>query len=397
MPTVKNSISVVLTADVYVFPRYAVVPKHTPKAFIPRTHVLKSGRVPPTPPGTSPLPEAPATPGQHELVQGIITKLERNSVTVLRANDKGLYDDVKDDGSDAPEDRFLTIPFDYAVYALGAGLPPPSDVWGEQGRQQKPGRGTKVGGMKWLAEYGEEIKKAKSVLVVGGGALGIREFRTVIHIMLIAEFATDIKDLYNDKEVTLLHSRTRLLPIYHQSMHDAIVARCEDMGIKTVLGERVMQWPESPDTYDGKLKTVRTDKGSDVSAELVLVCTGTRPHIELLASLEPDAIAPNGCINVRPTMQVDVKRSHQDDDDKLSEAVSKLNLNPSLDHIFAVGDCADVKCIRAGHNSFAMGAVAARNIVRLVHGSGELEDYEAGPDRIKVSLGLVSCINQRRS
>lgn len=158
----------------YCFPRFTIRPEHAPKCFIPRSQVLTNGRVPPTPKDASPLPEVTGST-DHTLIQGIITKLETNSVTVLKANADGTYDDVKDDGSDAPADRFETIAFDYAVYALGAGLPPPSDVWGEQGKRA-PGRGTKAGGMQWLADYGEEIKKAKSVLVVGGGALGIRGY-----------------------------------------------------------------------------------------------------------------------------------------------------------------------------------------------------------------------------
>lgn len=177
-------------------------------------------------------------------------------------------------------------------------------------------------------------------------------------------------------------------------MHDTIVERFDELGIKYVLGERVMEWPVAPDTYDGKLKSVRTDKGSELSADLVLVCTGTRPHVEVMAKLEPDAIAHNGCINVRPTMQVEVKRP-QGGVDAVANGISKLGLDANLDHIFAVGDCVDVKCIRAGHNSAAMGSVAARNIVRLVNeqegkGNAVLENFKAGPDKIKVSLGLVS-------
>lgn len=207
--------------------------------------------------------------------------------------------------------------------------------------------------------------------------------------------------MYAEKDVTLLHSRPRLLPIYHETMHEIVVARCAEIGVTTVLGERVMQWPEEPDTYDGKQKTVVTDKGTAIAAELVLVCTGTKPHVELMAELNHDAIAPNGCISVHPTMQVALKRSGGVDG--VTQGVAQLGQD-SLDNWFAVGDCADVECIRAGHNSFAMGAVAARNIVRLVHardghsdghsdahGQARLEKYVASEDRIKISLGMVSC------
>lgn len=35
-----------------------------------------------------------------------------------------------------------------------------------------------------------------------------------------AEFASDLKYVYPNKHVTLLHSRQRLMPIYPQEMHD---------------------------------------------------------------------------------------------------------------------------------------------------------------------------------
>lgn len=34
------------------------------------------------------------------------------------------------------------------------------------------------------------------------------------------EYATDVKDAYPDKPVTLLHSRERVLPKFHPSMHE---------------------------------------------------------------------------------------------------------------------------------------------------------------------------------
>ena len=36
-----------------------------------------------------------------------------------------------------------------------------------------------------------------------------------------AEFATDIADMYPNKEVTLVHSQDQLLPRFDKRMHDA--------------------------------------------------------------------------------------------------------------------------------------------------------------------------------
>jgi NADH dehydrogenase FAD-containing subunit len=44
----------------------------------------------------------------------------------------------------------------------------------------------------------ETIRQSQSVAVVGGGAVGV-------------QLSSDIKDFYPDKDVTLIHSRERLL------------------------------------------------------------------------------------------------------------------------------------------------------------------------------------------
>jgi NADH dehydrogenase FAD-containing subunit len=82
------------------------------------------------------------------------------------------------------------IPFDYAIYALGAHLPAPLDLWGRDPRvsvkavDQKPWayNGFKTDGTLWLRERQKVIEAAPTVLVVGGGALGIRTYPP--HILL---------------------------------------------------------------------------------------------------------------------------------------------------------------------------------------------------------------------
>jgi hypothetical protein len=72
-----------------------------------------------------------------------------------------------------------TIDFDYLVYALGASLPSPVDVWGEESSSlhlEGVPMGCKRRGVGYMHQRAETMKRAKSVLVVGGGALGIREW-----------------------------------------------------------------------------------------------------------------------------------------------------------------------------------------------------------------------------
>lgn len=41
----------------------------------------------------------------------------------------------------------------------------------------------------------------------------------LIDIILVVEFATDLKDVYPGKGITLLHSRAQLLPRFPSPMH----------------------------------------------------------------------------------------------------------------------------------------------------------------------------------
>jgi NADH dehydrogenase FAD-containing subunit len=97
--------------------------------------------------------------------------------------------------SNAP-DGHHTLRFDYAVYALGSRLPAPIDIWDASQHSspskeapesatpvpvaQKPRlpvfkkQGTKDEAVEWLKRCQERVASARSVLIVGGGALGIR-------------------------------------------------------------------------------------------------------------------------------------------------------------------------------------------------------------------------------
>lgn len=134
-----------------------------------------------------------------------IVTLSAHSVTLDRA--------FPEHGIPTPE-----LDFEYAIYALGATLPSPVNLWGPrldaEVRDKLPSDaahalelGSKANGIAWLKAAQQVIRKARSVLVVGGGALGI-------------QFATDIADVYPEKRVTLLHSRAQLLPRFMPEMHD---------------------------------------------------------------------------------------------------------------------------------------------------------------------------------
>jgi hypothetical protein len=64
------------------------------------------------------------------------------------------------------------------------------------------------------------------LVYVSTGALELEREGPQILVAVFAhtdplEFATDLKELYPEKEITLLHSCERLMPLYPESMHNA--------------------------------------------------------------------------------------------------------------------------------------------------------------------------------
>lgn len=141
----------------YVLPRCAILPQHGHKAFIPYTGIFR---------GPARNEEDAADARRTILLHAQVTALSSHSVTLSRS--------FPEYGIDGP-----VLSFDYAVYALGSHLPAPINLWGPCPDVKDPSvyRGCKVEGVSWLRKFHDAIEQAPSVLVVGGGALGIRESR----------------------------------------------------------------------------------------------------------------------------------------------------------------------------------------------------------------------------
>ena len=160
----------------------------------------------------------------------------------------------------------------------------------------------------------------------------------------------------------------------------------KQLEVRTVLGERVMTWPDHPEILDGKLKTLVTSTGRELTAEMVLPCTGQKPHVALMTAFRPELISPStGRIRIHPTLQVNNSLPEAEDAEDLS-------------HIFACGDCAESGAIQAGHTAYWQGQQAAQNIVKMIANkevllAGPLGEYKPTHPAIKVTLGRVSISN----
>jgi NADH dehydrogenase FAD-containing subunit len=72
----------------------------------------------------------------------------------------------------------------------------------------------------------QTINASHKIAIVGGGAVGV-------------ELASDIKDFYPEKEVTLIHSRNQLMNYFGKRLGDyALTTLKDEMKIRVLLNER---------------------------------------------------------------------------------------------------------------------------------------------------------------
>jgi NADH dehydrogenase FAD-containing subunit len=101
------------------------------------------------------------------------------------------------------------VPYEYLVVASGTKLRAPGTMQDDE----------KPLSVKYLQTYQERLRQAKSIAIIGGGAVGV-------------QMATDLKEIYPEKDITLVHSRDQLMPLYHKKLDEIIKARCQELGVK---------------------------------------------------------------------------------------------------------------------------------------------------------------------
>ena len=152
------------------------MPHHEHKAFIPYSSVFSSA----------------SNPSQHSVIKAKALSLHKNHITL----DRDWQGSKK-------------LPFEYVVVATGTRLPSPGSMEHNE----------KALCVEYFKSYQQSVQKATSIAIVGGGAVGV-------------QMATDLKEVYPDKKVLLVHSRDQLMPLYHPKMDEIIRERLKELGVK---------------------------------------------------------------------------------------------------------------------------------------------------------------------
>ncbi|KAE8151567.1 hypothetical protein BDV25DRAFT_152456 [Aspergillus avenaceus] len=300
----------------FTFPRFAIVPGQEHKAFIPYTGIF---------------PSLPDTPSRHSVIQARALSVQPQHVRL----------DREWQGSNH-------VPFDYLVVATGTRLAQPAGMKHDD----------KLSSVTYLQNHQNDVKRAKSILIVGGGAVGV-------------QMATDMKEYYPDKEITVVQSRPQLMPGFHGELHNVVKQRFDELGIKFVTGSRVKVPAEGFPAQGGPFNVELTN-GTQLSTEFVILATGQTPNNGLINDLSPSTseslINPdNGFIRIRPTMQF---------------------LDPQYNNLFAVGDIADTGLRKAARPGSAQAAVVAKNIQAMIEGRKPEDVFPRMPAAIHITLGM---------
>ncbi|GAM82966.1 hypothetical protein ANO11243_009520 [Dothideomycetidae sp. 11243] len=299
----------------FAFPRFAVATGvDTHKAFIPLV------------PGA--FRECP--PGSGSVIRAAVVSINSSSVKLDRSVSVG--------GQTSD-----TIPFAFLVIATGTKLTPPSTLPGSE----------KSDGVAYLRKHTQMIVRSQRIAVIGGGAVGV-------------QMATDIKELYPSKCVTLIHSRKTVMNRFHPKLSEMVADRCRELDIDMKWGARV-KLPADGYPTDGRTFNVDFEDGSHIAADFAIICTGQTPQSNLIRESYPQAVDSQGFIRVLSSLQID---------------------DPSLHDVFAVGDVAATGAPKAARPGGKQAEFVVKNIQHLMD-SEPLEDYRAtDPPAIHLTLGM---------
>ncbi|TXT09232.1 hypothetical protein VHUM_02706 [Vanrija humicola] len=262
-----------------------------------------------------------------------------NSVVALKRNHVWLEHEFEGE---------LEIEFERCIIATGAQSPAPI----------RPAPGASMADwMAGLRKTQNDIKHAESVLIVGGGSVGI-------------EVAGEINETYPRKKVTIVHWDVGLLhpsdsggntkhtyvpPKTSSKLSAALQKQLAERGVDIILCDRVDlsagAWGGSAGLL-GEMTAIPLVSGKTVHADYVFNSTGNRPNASLVAQADPDALTTNGYISVDDTFRV--------------QAAPR---SPMTGAYYAIGDCANSPSWKTGVAAAAEGQALAAIIDAQIRGN----------------------------
>ncbi|KXN88798.1 hypothetical protein AN958_06667 [Leucoagaricus sp. SymC.cos] len=201
----------------------------------------------------------------------------------------------------------------------------------------------------YLASDRQSFEKAEKIVLVGAGAVG-------------CELAGELRDIYPDKELTIVHGDT--LPLnnfYPEKLRKAVRNNVEKRNIKLLLDEYIDTIPNA----DEKITEVTTRSGKAIKADLVVSTRGQRPNTELIQeTFGMEALTSRGLVKIEATFQL-----------------------PGHRNIFVIGDVVDWNEQKQSLKANAHADIAVTNILSLLNGRTSLKKYTGSLELLVLTNG----------
>ncbi|CAG8485906.1 6475_t:CDS:2 [Dentiscutata heterogama] len=235
------------------------------------------------------------------------------------------------------------IPFEYLIIATGSNYPRPGKLITDNKEES----------VAELVAQRSAIKNANKILIIGGGPVGI-------------ELAGEIASVYQDKEVTLIHSENHLLSEkFPKKMTNLLAKQLKELNVKLILGESV-NLPSSGIGDGLSPLTLETNKGTQIESDVQFVAFGIKPNTNVIETLDQSLIEENTTrVKVKPTLQLD---------------------HDNYAHIFALGDITNINETKLAYRAGLHADVITKNIISHINNK-KLVEYKPGPEVMIVPVG----------
>jgi apoptosis-inducing factor 2 len=197
-----------------------------------------------------------------------------------------------------------------------------------------------------LAKHHEELKKSKSVSIIGGGLVGI-------------ELAGEIKEFDKNKKIILIHSQEKLISRNHSKSILKAQKFLEKNNVKIILNEKAEKI---------KKNKITTSKNTKIKSDLIFLCTGISPNSEFMKKNFKAHLTKKGNIKVNKYLQL------------------KEN-----EKIFVAGDVTDIKEEKTAQNAEKHADIVIKNLINLENKSS-LIPYTSKKSPFVISLGKYNGI-----
>ncbi len=186
-----------------------------------------------------------------------------------------VFGEVKSISNDSVNVNSISYPYNYLIICSGSKYRAPI----------KEKNIAILDRTKEIRMHSLQLSRAKSVLVIGGGTVGV-------------ELTAEIISNFPEKKVILVHSKEMLMERSNRRAQEYAKAYLLKKGVDVILGEKVVNVKKpTKNVY-------HTDKGRTINVDMAFLCTGVTPNFELLKAHFPSSLNSRNCLCVNNSLLV---------------------------------------------------------------------------------------------